>query len=60
MQQMRLDRIGLTMAPAAPRSEAAKATGDGGAQSTLKAPEETAINQVELGLARKALAQERW
>ncbi|SPC66253.1 related to GAL11 - subunit of the RNA polymerase II mediator complex [Ustilago sp. UG-2017b] len=48
VHRMRLDRIGLTMAPAAPTSEGSKSTNEAN-QSTVKAPEETAINQVELG-----------
>ncbi|KAJ1018107.1 hypothetical protein NDA16_004974 [Ustilago loliicola] len=48
VHRMRLDRIGLTMAPAAPTSEGSKTTKEA-SQSTVKAPEETAINQVELG-----------
>ncbi|KAJ9475357.1 SWI/SNF chromatin-remodeling complex subunit SWI1 [Pseudozyma hubeiensis] len=50
VHRMRLDRMGLTMAPAASGAEASKTTSasaDG--QGTVKAPEETAISQVELG-----------
>lgn len=49
VHRMSLDRMGLTMAPAVAGTEAPKAINTVGGQSTLKAQEETAINQVELG-----------
>ncbi|EST08681.1 hypothetical protein PSEUBRA_001758 [Kalmanozyma brasiliensis GHG001] len=59
VHRMRLDRIGLTMAPAVTGPEAAakttSAAAESGSQSTLKAAEETAINQVELGPGSQSL-----
>ncbi len=52
VHRMRLDRIGLTIAPAPPPQEVrpTRSGEQGSRQSTVKAPEETtAINQVELG-----------
>lgn len=57
VHRMRLDRIGLTIAPAASAADAGKATSTSATstttnqagQSTAKAPEEAAVGQVELG-----------
>nr|CDI55845.1 putative protein [Melanopsichium pennsylvanicum 4] len=49
VHRMRLDRIGLTMAPAASGIEASESAKEAGQSNTGRAPEETAVTQVELG-----------